>query len=433
MGDIKNIVIIGNGPAGNAAASIIRRYYGDLNISIFSEECYPQYSPCFLHEYISGVLDKKSLFLKAVQDYEREGISIFLGEPVYEINSSNRYIVYEGGTKYYDRLILSTGSDAIIPEIAGSNLRGVFTFKNLRDAEYICEYISKSKANTTLVIGAGPIGVELSIALKIKGLKVYLVEKEGWILARTFEKDLAKKLEVRIQSSGIEVLTGVEIRKILGKNKVKSVLLSNDRIIDCDIVVFSIGMRPKTDIAKKAGVELGHLGGIIADEKMMTNIPDIYACGDCIEIKDTLTNKNVVSALWPNAVIEGKVAALNAIGVSKEMSSLINLNCIKIFDLYAISLGYTSNSLCGSKEKDIVEGLVYRGEYRIVLFNRNLVGIQIIGNNNIVAVFNLIYQKEKLPVRTDALKSDEVMRKNPFYFLLSNINTFSKKYFGPYT
>lgn len=433
MGGIKNIVIIGNGPAGNAAASIIRRYYGNLDISIFSEECYTQYSPCFLHEYISGVLDRNSLFLKVMQDYEHEGINIFLGKSVYEINSSKKYIVYEGGTKYYDRLILSTGSEAIIPEIAGSNLKGVFKFKNLKDAEYICEYIFKSEAKTALVVGAGPIGVELSIALRIKGLKVYLVEKEGWILSRTFEEDLAKKLEMKIQSNGIEVLTGVEIRKILGKNKLKSVQLSNDRMIDCDIIVFSIGMRPKTDIAKKAGVELGHLGGIITDEKMVTNIPSIYACGDCIEIKDTLTNKNVVSALWPNAVIEGKVAGLNAIGVSKKMSSQTNLNCIKIFDLYAASLGYTSNSLYGSKGKNIIEGHVYRGEYRIVLFDRNLVGIQIIGNNNILPVFNLMYQKEKWSVRNDALKSDELIRKIPFYFLFLNINTFLKKRLGPYT
>ncbi len=413
MRRVKDIVIIGNGPAGNTAASTIRKYARSIPIHLLSQEECPEYSPCFLPDYISGSIDRKGLFLKTMGDYEQEKIDTGFGKTVYRIDPDTKCIFYEGGKKHYDKLILATGTKAIIPGIEGATLTGVFTIKTLKDAENISAY----PGNTVLVVGAGPIGVEVSIALKMKGLKVYLVEKEKWILPRIIEEDLGEILQKEIKSNDIDLLTGVEIVKILGGRKVKSVLLSNKTTIDCDMIIFSAGMKPNTDIAQNAGVRLGNLGGIITDDRMMTNIPDIYACGDCIELIDSLTDKNIVSALWPNAVIGGRITALNAIGISRRMPEQINLNRIKICGLNFFAMGYSSYSLEGIAKKDIIKSSVYGGEYRIILADGHLVGMQIIGTKNMVSLFNLIYKKENLSRIINAIRSNELIRENPMFIL----------------
>jgi NADH oxidase (H2O2-forming) len=420
MKDPQKIVIIGNGPGGNEAASSIRKYR-NISVSMFSEEPYPQYSPCFLHDFISGSLDRKLLFLKNEQDYAANAINTFFGKCVYEIDADKKCVIYEEGKEYYDKLIIAMGNRPIVPKVDGLNLKGVFTFKTMKDAESIAAY----KSNTVVVVGAGPIGVEMCIALKRRGLDVYLIEKEGWILPKILEERLANRVEKEIESKGIVVSAGEEIVKILGKDKVKAIVLRGNKIIDCDIVIFAMGMRPKTDIARNAGLNLGNLGGVITDEKMMTSIPDIYACGDCIESKDTLTNKNVLNALWPNAVIGGKVAGLNAIGISRKYSPPLNLNCIQINDVTAISLGYSDCSLRGLDGKDVIEGSTPKGEYRIILLNGNLVGMQIVAkNNNLILLFNSIYTQKKLSMVKRAFRHDEFTMRNPLYFLLLTTRNF---------
>ena len=183
MKDPQKIVIIGNGPGGNEAASIIRKH-SNISVSMFSEEPYPQYSACFLHDFISGTLDRKLLFLKNEQDYVANAINTFFGKSVYEINAGKKCVIYEEGKEYYDKLIIALGNRPIVPKVDGLNLKGVFTFKTMKDAESIAAY----KSNTVVVVGAGPIGVEICIALKRRGLDVYLIEKEGWILPKILEK-----------------------------------------------------------------------------------------------------------------------------------------------------------------------------------------------------------------------------------------------------
>lgn len=422
MKGLKKIVIIGNGPGGNAAASIIRKYRSDVIITILSEESYPEYCNCFLADFISGKLGRKSLFLKSKRDYARDGINIYLGRRVYELDPARRRIMHDEGEEDYDKLIIATGSESIIPGIEGINLKGVFTIKSLRDAEGISEFGSKA----AMVVGAGPIGVEVSIALRKRKMNVCLVEKEQWILSRLFDKRLAKILEDRMRLNGIEILAGTEIRKILGPGKVSAVLLEeNNRIISCDMVIFAVGVRPNTGIAKHAEIELGKLGGIKTDEKMAVSVPDIYACGDCVESRDPLTNKAVINALWPNAVVGGKVAGLNAMSIVRKFLRPVNMNIVQIYGLSATSIGYSDFSLGGLKGSDFIEGSMLGGEYRVILHNGNLVGMQIIGmKDNLVPLVSMIYKHEKLSRVNNALISSEFIRGNPFYCLLLTSRNF---------
>jgi len=420
MKHLSKIVIIGNGPAGNEAASIIRKH-SNRAISMFSKESHPEYSACFLHDFVSGTLDRELLFLKNERDYVLEAIDTFFGYCVHEINTNEKYVAYEGGKEHYDKLIIATGNNPIVPKIDGVDLKGVFTFKTLEDAENISVF----KAKTVVVVGGGPIGVEVSIALKRRGLNVYLIEKEGRILPGIFEEKFANIVEAELKSEGIEVSTAEEIVEILGKGKVKAVSLKSNNVIDCDMVVFAMGMIPNTDIARNAGLTLGDLGGIITDENLMTSIPDIYACGDCIELKDTLTKKNVLNALWPNAVMGGKVAGLNAIGISRKYPGPVNLNCIQVYDLTAVSVGYSDFMLSGLKGRDVREGSMFEGAYRMVLLNGNLVGMQLIAKDDkLIPLFNVVQKKGNFSVMKKAFGDSEFIMRNPMACLLLTTRDF---------
>jgi len=420
MKHLSKIVIIGNGPAGNEAASIIRKH-GNRAISMFSKESHPEYSACFLHDFISGALDRELLFLKNERDYVSEAIDLFWGRCVYEIDTDQKYVAFEGGKEHYDQLIIATGSIPIVPKIDGLHLKGVFTFKTLDDAENISAF----KANTVVVVGGGPIGVEVSIALKRRGLNVYLIENEAWILSRIFEERLGNIVKMKIESSGIAVLNQEEVAKIAGEDKVKAVLLKSNNVIDCDMVVFAMGMMPNTHIARNAGLKLGDLGGIITDENMATSIPDIYACGDCIELKDSLTQKNVLNALWPNAVMGGKVAGLHAIGISRKFPGPVNLNCIQIYDLTAVSFGYSDSMLSGLEGRDVLEGSMFDGEYRMVLLNGNLVGMQLIAKDDkLIPLCNLVQKKGNFSMMRRAFGDSEFIMRNPMACLLLTTRDF---------
>ena len=420
MKHLSKIVIIGNGPAGNEAASIIRKH-SNRAISMFSEESHPEYSACFLHDFVSGTLDRELLFLKNDRDYVSEAIDTFFGYCVYEINTDQKYVAYEGGKERYDKLIIATGNNPIVPKIDGVDLKGVFTFKTLKDAEIISAF----KANTAVVVGAGPIGIEVAIALKRRGLSVYVIENEAWVLSRIFDEKLGNIVKMKIESSGIAVLTQEEVAEIVGEDKVKAVLLKSHNVIDCDMVVFAMGMIPNTDIARNAGLTLGDLGGIITDENLMTSIPDIYACGDCIELKDTLAKKNVLNALWPNAVMGGKVAGLNAIGISRKYPNPVNLNCIQVYDLTAVSVGYSDFMLSGLKGRDVLEGSMCGGEYRIVLLNWNLVGMQLIAKDDkLIPLFNVVQKKGNFSVMKRAFRGSEFIMRNPMACLLLTTRDF---------
>jgi len=410
MKHLSKIVIIGNGPAGNEAASIIRKH-GNRAISMFSKESHPEYSACFLHDFISGALDRELLFLKNERDYVSEAIDLFWGRCVYEIDTDQKYVAFEGGKEHYDQLIIATGSIPIVPKIDGLHLKGVFTFKTLDDAENISAF----KANTVVVVGGGPIGVEVSIALKRRGLNVYLIENEAWILSRIFEERLGNIVKMKIESSGIAVLNQEEVAKIAGEDKVKAVLLKSNNVI----------MMPNTHIARNAGLKLGDLGGIITDENMATSIPDIYACGDCIELKDSLTQKNVLNALWPNAVMGGKVAGLHAIGISRKFPGPVNLNCIQIYDLTAVSFGYSDSMLSGLEGRDVLEGSMFDGEYRMVLLNGNLVGMQLIAKDDkLIPLCNLVQKKGNFSMMRRAFGDSEFIMRNPMACLLLTTRDF---------
>lgn len=365
------IVVIGNGIAGNAACSAIRSRNEDVKITLISEEPHPFYSPCILTSYISKEVKRSKVFLKGFRDYEKEGISLFLGHAVERIYPSEKKVFLAGQELTYDKLILASGSRPIIPPIEGVQKRGVSVLKSLTDADYLFRIQGKK----VIIVGAGPIGIELAVALRKRGCEVCLIEVFDSILPTIFDEKGSSILRKILERHGVEVLTGERVLAIKGKAYANGVVTSRIGEKEADRVVLTAGMRPSTELARQAGIKIGELGGIRTNDKMETSIKDIYACGDCVQGKDPFSPKPKLSLLWPHAARQGMVAGCNSIGKPRSvhwMADVINLN---IFGTFAGAIGYPARVM-GRAKTEILEKEGRRHYHCMVISEKRLVGVQ---------------------------------------------------------
>ena len=370
------IVIIGNGAAGTCAAFTIRKLSEEADIKIFSAEVYPEYSPCVLPHYVEGILDRSCVFLKSLDDYHQQNIDTFFGERVASIDIENKTVLSEKGSVPYDKLIIGTGSRAVVPRIPGVNKEGIFPLKSLGNADEILSYSWQRAA----VVGSGLTGVETSAALKERGGAVSLVELEGQIMPKVFDERPASLLQSRLEEHGIRVVTGEIVQEIQGNNTVQRLITPN-QTIDCDMIILATGVVPEVELARKAGVKIGELGGISVDAQMQTSTPDIYACGDCVEVEDILTRKPKLSLKWYDARLQATVAASNCVSQYREYPGSYDITILNLFGLYAVSIGSTESAWQASLSGyEIIERSGYNHYYRFLIRDTRLVGAQLVGN-----------------------------------------------------
>jgi NADH oxidase (H2O2-forming) len=368
-----HIVIVGNGAAGNSAASAIRSTDKETAVTIISQEPFPEYSACTLSKkYLSGEMRREEVFLKASEDYSRDKIITIFGEQVTEIDTRGKKVILEQGEVPYDRLILATGGNAMIPPLAGVKKKGVFTLKSLADADSIFNY-SGSKA---VVIGAGPIGIEASISLRKRGWNVVLVELLDRVLPTMFDHEPSLLMKNGLEGFGIEVRTGERAISFEGNGHVCGVTTDKQKV-ECDMVILSLGIRPNVAVSKQAGIEIGSLGGIKVDEHMRTNVKDVYACGDCVETKDTITGENILCLLWYNAKQQGAIAGFNSVGIDKKFSGTITIGTVDVLGTFGVSIGHTKESFREARPKVIEGGSTWY--HRILISDGVFIGAQLIG------------------------------------------------------
>lgn len=385
------IVIIGNGVAGNSAASAIRKNSKEATITMISQEPFPEYSPYALSKrYISGEMRKEEVFLKNLEDYSKDNVKILLGQKVTGLETQKKKVILETRNVGYDKMIIATGGKPLVPPIPGVDKEGIFALKSLGDAERIYNFNGKK----AVVIGAGPIGVEASISLKKRGLKVSLVEQLGQVLPTIFDEGVSLIIRKIIEDYGIEVITGQKAIRFNGDGHIRSVV-TEGREIGCDMVVLALGIRPSMELAQKAGIEIGSLGGIKVNGQMMTNAEDVYACGDCVESRDAITGKDILCLLWHNAKQQGEIAGYNSIGIRKNYSGAMNISVVDILGTYAVSIGHTMESFKGVGLRIIEDKR--DGYHRLLIADGIIVGAQIIGRTaDIGPLISVILRRDNL-------------------------------------
>lgn len=407
-----HIVIVGNGVAGNSAASTIREVNKEADIAMISQEPFPEYSPCVLSKkYISGEMERARVFIKSFKDYAKENIKTLFGQKAKRIDIGNKQVLLDIGNVSYDKLIIATGSKPMIPPIEGVDKKGIFTLKSLEDADRIHSYDGRR----CVVIGAGPIGVEVSISLKKRGWEVALLELLGWVLPRAFDEMPSLIVRKIIEDHGIEVLTGERAIKFAGNGCVHSVI-TDRREIECDMVILVLGMRPEIELTEEAGVEIGDLGGIKVNNKMMTNVEDVYACGDCVQARDMVSGEDVLSLLWHNAKQQGDVAGYNSVGLERPYPGALNITVVDVFGAYAISFGHTMDRFKDAKP-EIIEREDGQYYHRLLVADGILVGVQFVGKpENLGPLLSVMWRRDNLDMLRKILSQEDLLSRNPWCY-----------------
>jgi NADH oxidase (H2O2-forming) len=370
-----NLVAVGSGAAGNAAAFEARKADPSLSITILSEDGLPLYSPCLLPHYLASSLPRERVFLKASQDYSRARIE-FLHRKVTGIQLQNQQVLTATGILQYDRLVLATGSRSKKPAIEGLDRKGVFSLKRLEDVDEVLSHLGPNVA----VIGSGTIGIETALALRTRGCRATLFELESTVNPIFFPPPFSDLIRKALESEGVQVITGARITRILGEAKAEG-LLDRDAMRPFDLIINATGMVPNVEIAQRAGLTVGPKGGILVDRSMRTSHPLVYACGDCVELcNDDHGPGTSLSALWPNANHQGRVAGSNGANIPRKHNGLLNLRILNIGDNFAVSLGWDEKDLSGLEE---VEPIDHRpctqALLRVYLLQRRLVAARFWG------------------------------------------------------
>lgn len=304
--DTKNFyVILGNGAAGHYAAEAIRKRDRTGTITMISNEPYRTYNRPMLTKSIMAGLNEEQIAVEDTSWYEENRIYQILGHEVVKIDPEAKEVHLDDGSKYhYTKLIYALGSECFVPPIKGVDKDGVIAIRRLSDTKKVAEKLKETKH--AVVIGGGVLGLEAAWELKKSKCEVTVLELAPVLMGRQLDKTAGEMLKKISEGQGIKIYTCVQIEAIESGEKVEGVRLADGTVIPAELVIISCGVRANTALAKEAGIETER--AVIVNEKMETNIPDIYACGDCAQYE------GINYAIWPQAVEEGKTAGAQAAG-----------------------------------------------------------------------------------------------------------------------
>ncbi len=307
------IVIVGGGVAALSAAKAARERSEDVRITILSNENEYPYYRTLLSEMIGESIERDKFLVKNEKWYEDKNIEVRLNTVVENIDHESKRLKTSKGIVQYDKLIIATGAKAMIPSIGNSHLKGIFTVRDKNDVDEIKNYcIGKKKA---VVIGGGVLGLESACGLQKLGLEVTVIEMMQRILPRQLDEDGSKIFEKCIEKSNVKLYKNSKAERFKGTNDVEGIYLDNGEFVKADIVIISSGITPNKELAQSADIKTNR--GIVVDEKMQTSKENIYACGDVAEYKG-----NIIG-LWQISSDQGKVAALNALGIDERYEDKI--------------------------------------------------------------------------------------------------------------
>jgi len=294
MSDKPHLIVIGNGMAGcRAVEEILARDAGRYRITIFGAEPRVNYNRIMLSPLLAGEKSFAEIVINDEAWYTDNGITLVAGDPVDSIDRIAQTVTARSGrTEHYDRLILATGSDPFIIPVAGKDLPGVVTFRDLDDVDKMLE--AASAGGDAVVIGGGLLGLEAAHGLSLQGMKVTVIHLMPTLMERQLDEAAGWLLKTELERRGQTILTQADTAEIYGVNRVEGVRLKDGRDIPASIVVMAVGIRPSTGLARAAGLEVER--GILVDDHMLTSDPAVLAVGECVQHDGNVYG--LVAPLW---------------------------------------------------------------------------------------------------------------------------------------
>jgi NAD(P)H-nitrite reductase large subunit len=338
-----NIVIVGAGPAGVSAAETLRAQDPRVSITMISREPFPPYSPPLMAEYLLHGGD--TIFWRGRDFAEKLNIRYLSPRTVVRVLPEQKQLQFADGEQLgYDRLIITTGStlyapirNAIRQPHSEGPAGGFHHFKSLSAAQHIQQEIQSGRVKTAVVVGAGFIGTEIAITLNQLGVQVTLVEMENRVMPRMLDEDSSRLAQQFLEQMGIRILLDTEGVEFFGEHFAEGLLLKSGETLTADLMIAATGVRPNVDFLKASGFETHW--GLLVNEYLQTNFPEVYAAGDCVEVPDRITGERYVHAIYPNAVEQGQIAARNALGEQVRYEGAYNMNSLKHLGIPIMAIG----------------------------------------------------------------------------------------------
>jgi NAD(P)H-nitrite reductase large subunit len=331
-------VIIGSSAAGTKAAETLRRLRPEDDITVISDEANPLYSRCLLPHLLGETRDEDGIRFRPGDFFSRWRLNRVLGAGVTAVEPHrSRVIIQDNSTLEYDRLLIATGSSSFIPPVPGLAGPRVLGLRTLDDARRIGALAQESRR--VVIVGAGFVGLEVAYALRRRGLEVTVVEKLPGILPQQMDHEAAGIIQEDIEGAGVRLVLGTGILQVRdGGGGSLRVILEDERVLEAGFVIVAAGTRPNVGFLDQSGIHVER--GIPVDGQMSTNVQGVYAAGDVAVTVDAVTGSAGLTPIWPNAVVQGRVAGFNMAGKNRLYSSQIALqNAVEFQDVPAVSLG----------------------------------------------------------------------------------------------
>lgn len=370
--DKKRLVLVGNGMAGvKTIEEILKIDIDRFEITIIGEEPYPNYNRILLSKVLQGDTTVDDITLNDWNWYKENNIQLFVNEKVIQIDSRAKVITTNVGTAIpYDELIIATGSKPFILPIPGSDKKGVTTFRDIKDTDTMVK--ASKNYRKAAVIGGGLLGLEAARGLLNLGMEVTVVHLSSNLMDRQLDATAATLLKAELEGQGMRFLLEKDTTEIIGDKRVECLRFSDGDFLECDLVVMAVGIKPNIELAKQAGITINR--GIIVNDYLQTNIPNIYAVGECAE------HKGIAYGLVAPLFEQAKVLAKAVCGVQTPayqgsvVSTQLKVSGVEVFSAGDFIEGGEKKALRIYDEQD--------GLYKKMVFNgKKIVGAVLFGDS----------------------------------------------------
>ncbi len=377
------ILIIGAGPAGVTVAETVRRYDDGADIVMLSSEPYPPYSPPAMLEYFKT---GRAVHLWKGEDFpERFGIDYRQGVEATGVDVDSQAVhLANGETLSYDRLVIASGGRLYAARLEEFKA-GVYNFKSLTAAEELLGRVSKGEARTALVIGAGFIGVEIALLLNEMGLEVTQLVRSR-VMRQMLDSETSQIVLDTIEGQGIKTRRGddADAVRFVGEPRAEAVEMRSGDVVSADVLVAATGLRPNIEFLEGSGIDTKW--GVLVDDHLCTNYPNVYAAGDVAETFDRFTGERYVHAIFPNAVAQGRCAAYNLLGRDVAYEGSESMNSLKHLGLPIMAVGRMEGEELRLRRNGILR--------KVYLQDDRIVGFRLAGDVSCAGVYRSLMNKE---------------------------------------
>ena len=419
------VIVIGGGAGGASFAARMRRLDDKAEITILEKSGETSIASCGLPYFIGDVIESRDVMQVATPTFMKKifNIDVRLNTEVVSINPQTKTVTTaQGAVLNYDKLVLSMGAQPIVPALEGASNLPCFVVKHLADADKIKAFIAERHPKNAVVVGGGFIGVEVAENLCHLGLHTSLVELSSQVLA-PLDADMVAQVHHELTQQGIVLYLGDGLKEIL----TDGLILSSGQKVAADMVVLALGVRPETRLAQAAGISLTERGAILVNDYMQTNFADIYACGDCVAVKDFVSHQSTMIALAGPANRQGRLIADHIAQQNPyPYMGTQGTGVVKVFDLTAAFTGNNEKQLQKAGipyEKMIIVANSHAGYYPNtqnltlkVLYNKDgkILGAQAVGKEGVDKRIDVIAMIMRLNGTTADLRDAELCYAPPY-------------------